>query len=227
MRLRFRADDWFYCLMWYFLRFWLRLLFRMEARGLENIPMSGPLIVAPNHFSYLDPPVVGCASHRPMRFMGKAELFRNRFIAMVLRGVHGFPVQRGTADLAAIRTALAELKKGEATLMFPEGGRNNGTALRPPNMGVALLAKMSGAKVMPVGVIGTEKAWPRGKKPRLAKIMVIFGKPLDYAEATQGMSEKEARDRFGWIVMEAIQSLLREGGLEMEIVDQPELTTAQ
>ncbi|GMV35878.1 MAG: 1-acyl-sn-glycerol-3-phosphate acyltransferase [Fimbriimonadales bacterium] len=183
----------------------------------ERVPESGPLIVAPNHLSFADPPAVGSATHRPLCFMAKKQLFVP-VVGRVLRMVGAFPVDRGSADLAAIRKAQSLLRAGEAVLVFPEGTRGDGKSLGEPNQGVALLAKLTSAPVIPVAVVGSDRFLPRGAKlPRRAKISVVWGEPFTYASVAEGLEEKEARRRFALTLMERIRDLAAERGLVLHI----------
>jgi 1-acyl-sn-glycerol-3-phosphate acyltransferase len=178
----------------------------------ERVPKTGPLIVAPNHVSFADPHAVGSATTRVLRFMAKKELF-----APVLRNIllawGAFPVDRGGTDLSAIRLTLDLLGQGEAVLVFPEGTRGDGKTLQMPNQGVAMLAKRSGAPVIPVGVVGTAKFLPRGAKMlHRSKMSIIWGEPFTYAEVAGGLTDKEARDRFACELMTRIRDLIGERG---------------
>lgn len=159
----------------------------MSVSGVENVPLKGPILVAPNHSSYLDPPVVGCALPRILSFMAKEELFRNAFFSGLIRSLGAFPVRRGAGDLESIRLALSILEQDRALLVFPEGTRNLGEAMLPMNRGVEMLARKSGAQVVPVGIVGTSLKWGKGKKPKWGGVRVRFGPPMTYAEfAGQG-----------------------------------------
>lgn len=159
----------------------------MKVSGIEHVPMDGPILVAPNHASYLDPPVVGCALPRVLSFMAKEELFRNPVFGGVIRSLGAFPVRRGAGDLESIRLALSILEQDRALLVFPEGTRNLGEAMLPMNRGVEMLARKSGAKVVPVGIVGTAQKWGKGKKPKWGGVRVRFGPAMTYAEfAGQG-----------------------------------------
>ncbi|MEP0765431.1 MAG: 1-acyl-sn-glycerol-3-phosphate acyltransferase [Fimbriimonadia bacterium] len=183
----------------------------------ERVPKTGSLIVAPNHLSFADPPAVGSATHRPLCFMAKKQLFVP-VVGRVLKMVWAFPVDRGSADLAAIRKAQALLRAGEAVLVFPEGTRGNGRSLGEPNQGVALLAKLASAPVIPVAVVGSDRFLPRGAKlPRRAKISIVWGEPFTYASVAEGLDEKEARRRFALTLMERIRDLAAERGLVLDI----------
>lgn len=167
-----------------------------ELRGVENVPESGPLLVAPIHLSHIDPPLVGSLAPRQLQFMAKKELFFFP-LGLLIKSLGAFPVSRGDGDSAAIRWTISELQAGKAVLVFPEGTRGDGVTLGPIQAGIAMLAKRSGAMVMPVGINGTHKMMPRGKSfPKRAKIIVAFGKPFTYDEVAIGDSEKERKEAF-------------------------------
>jgi len=149
----------------------LSLLWRFRAVGVRGVPLEGPLIVACNHVSYFDPPALGVAMPRPVTYMAKEELFRIPLLGPVIRWLGAFPVDRKRGDVAAIKAAIRILETGAALGIFPEGTRNKDGTVRP-QMGVALLAAMSGATVLPAYVAGTAHA------DRLAKITVAFGEPM-------------------------------------------------
>lgn len=208
-----RSDDWLYRAGWMLVRGVARWVWRLEVVGAERVPLQGAAIIAPNHLSVLDPPLIGCACPRELRYLAKAELFRNRAVGWFLRRLGGFPVERGTADVSAIRTALNFLKDGRAVIIFIEGTRGDGTRLLPPTPGVTLLARQSGAAVVPTAIVGTDKAWRKGTKlPRRAPIKVAFGQPFTYREAFGDRADRAARDAFSELVMEQIEALTHELG---------------
>jgi 1-acyl-sn-glycerol-3-phosphate acyltransferase len=202
--------------MYRFGRFLLRCLFEVyggvERVHEERLPRTGPVIVAPNHVSFADPPLVGCGTARPLFFMAKRELFVPVF-GPILHSVNTFPVDRGTVDLGAIRHALGLLSEGKALLVFPEGTRGDGRTLGLPNQGVAMLAKRSGAQVVPVGVVGSGKFLGRGSKlMHRSHMIVIWGEPFTYAEVCGDLPEKAARERFARELMGRIRALVAERG---------------
>lgn len=181
----------------------------------ENVPRRGGLIVAPLHVSHLDPPAVACGTNRHMRFMAKEELFRG-FLGWLISSLGAFPVKRGEGDTESIRKAIEFIGNGEAVLIFPEGTRGDGKRMGPINRGVAMLAKRTGAPVMPVGVVGTHIAMPKGSKLKRAKIRIVYGVPFTYAEVATGGSEKENRELFAQRLQRDILALCAEQGLRIE-----------
>lgn len=149
-------------------RAFVSVFFGLSRRGLENVPRTGPLVVACNHVSAWDPPVVGVAINRKLEFMAKRELFEKPFLAAVLRGLRAFPIDRQGNDLGAIKEALRRLKRGRAIGVFIEGTRNaaEGTAFD----GAAFLAARSGARLLPAAI------WREGRR-----FVVRFGEPLEAA----------------------------------------------
>jgi len=132
------------------------IYFRMSRIGREHIPDQGPVIVAANHRSFLDPFVIATMARRPMHYIAKQELFARRWQAWILGALGAFPVDRGASDEQMIGTAKAILARGDIVLIFPEGTRIRPGALGRPKRGVGRLALESGAPVVPVAVIGTE-----------------------------------------------------------------------
>jgi glycerol-3-phosphate dehydrogenase (NAD(P)+) len=151
--------------------------FRMERIGREHVPASGPLIIASNHRSFMDPFVIGMMLRRPTYFVAKTELFRNPVVAWLLSSLGAFPVERGQGDRDAMITARAILERGDVVVIFPEGTRTRPGALGAPKRGVGRLALETGAPVVPVALIGTE-AVRRGWRIRPHKVRIRAGRPL-------------------------------------------------
>jgi 1-acyl-sn-glycerol-3-phosphate acyltransferase len=159
-----------------------RLLFRFRAVGLEHVPEAGPVLLAANHVSLLDPPAIGAAIRRPIHFLAKRELFRVPLLGGVIRRLNAHPVDRSGSDSGALRLALSLLAKGHGLLVFPEGTRGTGETLGAGKAGVGMLAALAGAPVVPVYIRGTERALPRGAWcPRPASVQVVYGPPLRFA----------------------------------------------
>lgn len=162
------------------LRWLCRLYFRATCRGFENYPTSGPYIIAINHNSLLDIPIMALAIDRPVYTMAKEGLFRIPGLSWWLRSVGFFPVRRGTGDRQAFNAARAVLSRGDILTMAPEGTRRHPGPERPrAHTGIVRLAQELGCPVVPVGVAGTRKALPPGARiPRPYKLSVVIDRPL-------------------------------------------------
>jgi glycerol-3-phosphate dehydrogenase (NAD(P)+) len=156
-----------------------RLYFRLSRLGREHVPARGPVIIASNHRSFLDPFVIATMARRPMYYVAKQELFRKRLQGWILNALGAFPVDRGAADEDMIETAKAILARGDIVLIFPEGTRIRPGALGSPRRGVGRLALETGVPVVPVAVIGTE-AVRRGWRIRPHKVKIRAGRPLHF-----------------------------------------------
>jgi len=157
----------------------LMLLFRLQRVGREHIPSEGGLILAPNHRSFLDPWVVGVCLRRPIYFVAKRELFEKRWMGWFLNALGAFPIRRGESDEEAMETARILVERGEAIMIFPEGTRIRRGSLGEPKRGVGRLALETGAPVVPIAVLGTERV-RRGLLVRPYKVRVRCGRPLTF-----------------------------------------------
>jgi glycerol-3-phosphate dehydrogenase (NAD(P)+) len=151
--------------------------FRLQRTGREHLPRTGPLLLASNHRSFLDPFVIGTLVRRPVYYMAKRELFEKRWQALLLNALGAFPVDRGAGDRDAISTARAILERGDCVVVFPEGTRTRPGPLGSPRRGVGRLALETGAPVAPVAVIGSD-AVRRGWRIRPRKVRIRVGRPL-------------------------------------------------
>ncbi|HWA83389.1 MAG TPA: lysophospholipid acyltransferase family protein, partial [Fimbriimonadaceae bacterium] len=170
-----------------------------------------------DHVSNLDPPAVACGTNkRQLAFMAKEELFKGLF-GKLIASLGAFPVRRGDSDTEAIRKALALLEQGRAVLVFPEGTRGDGKTMGPINRGVAMLAKRSGAMVLPVGVIGTHVIAPKGGKGlKRHRTILAYGEPFTYEQTSTGQSEKENRELFARELERRIIALCAAHGLQLK-----------
>lgn len=155
------------------------LYFRMQRVGREHLPRTGPLLLASNHRSFLDPFVIGTLVKRPVYYMAKRELFEKRWQAWILNALGAFPVDRGAGDGDAMATARKILERGDCVVVFPEGTRIRSGGLSDPRRGVGRLALETGAPVAPVAVIGTEEV-RRGWRIRPRKVRLRVGRPIGF-----------------------------------------------
>lgn len=180
-----------------------------KVAGRENIPATGPVILAPNHVSLLDPPLVGVSSTRRPFIMAKAELFHG-IQGWAIQRMGSFPVNRNSADRAAFRRARQILSEGQPLLIFPEGTRSSYGELGEAEPGVALLAHGAKAPVVPIYIRGTEGAFSRRRKGfHLVKCEIHFGKPLYFEEEYARKADRETLDIISQRIMEEIASLKR------------------
>jgi len=163
---------------WSGFRHWFRWLYRIEVRHADRIPASGPVVLVANHESMIDPWLLRITTPRPIHFMAKSELWRSRLLRPLLDGIGTFPVERGSGDRAAVGRAAGLLERGEVLGIFPQG-----TCLpfrdRPWFRGAARLALATGAPVVPICIVGSERALRPGKpKLGLPRITIIVGEPV-------------------------------------------------
>jgi 1-acyl-sn-glycerol-3-phosphate acyltransferase len=188
----------------------LRSLGKVTIRGEENMPTSGGFMVASNHRAHVDPPYITMLSARQMYYMGKEELFHG-IVGFFVRGLEVFPVRRGEADRAAIRTAVDHIKNGHIVGIFPEGTRSSDRTLRQAEKGFGLIAKMTDCPIVPVAIEGTERVLPKGSVfIHRGDVTMTVGKPFTASEilAKHPGVKKEALFLIGQATMEAIQALM-------------------
>lgn len=161
-----------------------RLFWRLEVRGREHIPADGGLIVAANHRSYGDPPLVSVAMTRPLHFLAKQELFTFAPFAWLITALNAHPLNR-EGDIAAIRAARKVLKEGDCLIIFPEGTRSRTDELGAARAGVGLLASMSGAPILPVYLHNS------GYMKAFRKVTIEFGRPFRAADLGPDASHQQ------------------------------------
>jgi 1-acyl-sn-glycerol-3-phosphate acyltransferase len=161
-----------------------------QARGVNHLPASGPVILAANHLTNYDVFPLQFVLPRPIFYMGKEELFRNPLMDSLLRQLGGFPVHRGAQDTWAIQHAERVLAHGQVLGIFPEGTRSKGHGLRPAKTGVARLAQSAGCPIVPVAIHGTQYMFRHF--PRRTWIRIALGEPI-YPEPDEthlGLTER-------------------------------------
>ena len=166
----------------------LRLLFRPRIEGMENVPETGAAIIAGNHLSFSDHFLMPAILPRRITFLAKAEYFtgkglKGRLIAAFFRGIGQIPVDRsGGKGSSAIDAALGVLGRGELLGIYPEGTRSHDGRLYRGRTGVAVMALRAGVPVIPCAMVGTFELQPPGRKiPRIGRVTIRFGKPLEFS----------------------------------------------
>tara|TARA_Y100001968_G_scaffold306224_1_gene322853 strand:- start:388 stop:1080 length:693 start_codon:yes stop_codon:yes gene_type:complete len=153
-----------------------RFLFKGQTIGISNLPKNGGVVVASNHGSHLDPPILGHALGRPVAFMAKSELFRIPILSFIISACGAYPVKRGAGDREALRTASNRLLEGWATGVFLDGTRQENGRVNDPKAGAALLAARSGCPILPVAIVNSHRAFPKGSLfPRFVCIHLKVG----------------------------------------------------
>jgi 1-acyl-sn-glycerol-3-phosphate acyltransferase len=168
-----------YRLTWWGVRLLVPWFGGVTIVGAENIPKEGPVILASNHMAHMDPPYLSQVMDRQLHMMAKEELFQVPVLGRYIRKLAAFPVKRGTADRGALREALNRLKQGHVVGIFPEGTRSENGALGVAEKGFALIARQSGAPIVPVCIVGTNKILPKGAKwPKRHPVKLMIGPPF-------------------------------------------------
>jgi 1-acyl-sn-glycerol-3-phosphate acyltransferase len=178
-----------YFAAWAIFRLLYSSYFRWRVFNLERVPREGPVILASNHASFLDPPLIGASLPRPINYLARDTLFRFPLVGAVLRSWNSVPVDREGGGAAGLRQILDRLLAGGGIILFPEGTRTRDGRLRAARSGIGLVVIKSQAPVVPVRVFGTFEAFGRHLRfPRPRRVAVKFGRPLTF-----GVYRSEAR----------------------------------
>lgn len=200
--------DWLYGICHYVIIGIYDGLFRGEVAGLEHIPRTGPFLIAANHSSHLDPPIIGSQVSRQIAFFARKSLWKPGFASWWMDSVGCIPVDRDSTDLAAIKRVLQTLKTGKAIILFPEGTRSPDGSLQTPKAGVGLIVAKTQVPVLPVRIFESHVAFGRDGKLHVGTpVSVTFGPllyPKDYNEPDGG---KERYQRISEKIMTAIARL--------------------
>lgn len=185
-----------------------RLLFRVRVLHRERMINHGPAILASNHQSYLDPPIVGNASDRAIYFLARKTLLEVPGLGWLLPKLNVVPVDQSGTDRSALKILIRLLRAGEGVLVFPEGSRTLDGNLQPALPGLGLVIAKTLAPVVPMRIFGAHEALPRGGgRLRFHRITVVIGEPIYFAEADVQAPGKELYGRLSERVMEAIGAL--------------------
>ncbi len=185
--------------------------FRGDVIGTENFPREGPFLIASNHASHLDPPLVGSQIGKQMRFFARKSLWRNPLLAWWLDQVETIPVERDTGDVGAIKRVLQALKDDRAVVLFPEGTRSPDGKLQKPKAGVGMMACKSGVPVVPCRVYDSFDAFGKGRRiPNFGTpVTIVFGEPIPPAAYDDPAAGKARYETAAQRIMDRIASLPR------------------
>jgi 1-acyl-sn-glycerol-3-phosphate acyltransferase len=190
-----------------------KLYNRFSSSGGEYIPTEGGVLIASNHASYLDPPVVGVGYRgRPIHFMARDTLWKPGFGAWWMDRVGCIPVARGTGDIRALKLTIKALREGKVVSIFPEGTRSVDGELGEAKSGIGMIVEKAKCAVVPAYIFGTYAAYPKGAtwiKP--LPIRIVYGKPIQPAEFQALGSGRDAYQAYADLIMQRIQ-LLKETG---------------
>ncbi|MBV8141988.1 MAG: 1-acyl-sn-glycerol-3-phosphate acyltransferase [Verrucomicrobia bacterium] len=184
-----------------------RAAFQYRAYGQENIIEEGPAIMAANHQSYLDPPLVGITCKNEVYFLARKTLFEKRLLGPIISRVNAFPVDLTRGDLTALRAIIKLLKEGHRTVIFPEGTRSLTGQLQQARPGIGMIIAKTLAPVVPMRIFGSFEAWPKGGKIRPHPITVVVGKPLRFKQEDFVAANREVYQKTSEQVLAAIATL--------------------
>ena len=195
---------WRWIAAWHIVNPVARLFFRMKVYGRENVKKCKACLIASNHVSHLDPPMIGYAAKRELFYIAKVELFQmSRFFAWLIRTYNAYPIKRNATDISIIKLIGNILKKGHPVVIFPEGTRSKIGDFLPFKPGVGMLAIKYGVPVIPTYIHGTDVPLSDFLK-RKSRIIVVFGEPV-YPEGFN--RDKESYVKFTDIINERVRSL--------------------
>ncbi len=184
------------------------LYFRHETKGVENLPQREGAVIATNHASVLDPPLVGVDLPRPVYYMAKQSLHDIPIFGSLIRAYHSFPVKRGGFDRGAMKKAVEILKKKNLLLMFPEGTRTRDGSVQDFKAGVGKIVLDAGVGVLPGYIDGTFEAWPPGKMlPRPRKTTVTFGKMINFDDLDMDNPDRKTYRKVAERIRSAVVNL--------------------
>ncbi|HUE36337.1 MAG TPA: lysophospholipid acyltransferase family protein [Candidatus Acidoferrum sp.] len=193
---------------WLFFRTLYATYFRWRVSGAENVPKTGPVILASNHASFLDPPLVGSGLKRDINYLARESLFRFPLVGALLRSWNSVPVDREGGGARGLRNILDRLLKGGGIILFPEGTRSRDGKLQPARSGIGLVVAKSDAPVVPVRVFGTFEAYGRNIKfPRPKRVAVTYGAPMHF-EKLRAEAKNCSKDRLKEIYQEIADEIM-------------------
>lgn len=186
------------------------VLGRVKITGIENVPFNQAYIVAANHISIFDPPLLGAFWPEPPEVIGASDVFERKGQGLLVRWYGVIPVHRGDYDRTLLETIINVLKSGRPLVILPEGGRSHETAMHRAKPGIGYIIEHTNMPVLPVGIVGTtDDFWQRAKRGEKPQLEVRIGKPIHFPPMTEkGAARREARQRYADLVMSHIAGLL-------------------
>jgi 1-acyl-sn-glycerol-3-phosphate acyltransferase len=197
----------FYSLVKNTVGLYVRLVYRHKIYGVEHFPKGGG-IIAGNHASYLDPPLISISCPGQVHFLARGSLFNFGPFGWLIRKLNTHPVTKGKENLGTIKLTVDLIMEGKKVLIFPEGTRSPDGHLRAGQAGVGMLVMRTKCQVIPVYVHGSYDIWGKGRRPRLwGKTACVFGTPLDFSKWDESVSKKEAQGKIVDEIMAKIAGL--------------------
>jgi 1-acyl-sn-glycerol-3-phosphate acyltransferase len=197
----------FYRITVFFLKIYFLLFYRLKIYGLENLPV-GPAIMAPNHVSFFDPPILAVSCKEEVSFLARASLFEHFLLGPIISRLNSYPVAGTAQDLASLKLICKLLKSNKKVVVFPEGIRSDDGELGTIKSGIGMLSIRSQAPIVPVYINGAYEVWNKSRKlPKpWGKITCVFGKPI-YPQDFESFGKKEAQEKMGEATEKSILSL--------------------
>ena len=197
-----------YGILWILVNGLGRVFLRYRTSGTEHIPKTGGILLAANHASYADIPLLGCGVGRRLWYLGRSNLFPHPLFNKILQALGWIPLRPERLDRRAFGVAHQLLKEGKAVVIFPEGTRTHNGQLQPGKPGIGVIVAEAQCPVIPVYIQGTYDFLPMGSSwPRLSRVEVKFGQPLHFHEDNQGLHGKAFFRHVSQTVMERIAEL--------------------
>ena len=184
-----------------------RVSFHYRAFGRKNIIEEGPAIMAANHQSYLDPPLVGITCKNELYFLARKTLFEKKLLGPLISRVNALPVDLSRGDLTAFRAVMNLLKEGHRTVIFPEGTRSLTGEIQQARAGIGMIIAKTLAPVVPIRIFGSFDAWPKGGKIRSHPITVVVGKPIRFKKEDFAAHNRETYQKISEQVLGAIAAI--------------------
>ncbi|MBM3863383.1 MAG: 1-acyl-sn-glycerol-3-phosphate acyltransferase, partial [Verrucomicrobia bacterium] len=199
--------NWVYWVSWMTFRCAYRSLFGCRIIGREHLVTDGPVLIAANHESFLDPPLIGSLYNDEIDYLARKTLFKG-IGGPLLRGCNCIPVDQDHPDMASLKTIIHRLRDGNRVVVFPEGSRTLDGTIGRAQPGIGLVAVKSGALIQPVRICGARDALPRGSsRLRFARITVTIGPPFRLTAAESAAKGREDYQRIADRIMDTVKAL--------------------